>query len=159
MVLLLMAVPLRVGHAAAEPAPLFGVASGNISEPGALVPLGGGRFAVQDRVYSGQSIGGSLLDEWAMCFSGRFTSLEHWALDAPGMAGTHRATLTIHSERGRVALHLDGRIQFPTTAGRWELGQVTGACASLGGAGSYSGTFASTSPAFRLTLQGQLRIP
>ena len=157
--LLLAAAPLHDGHAAALPAPLFGFASGDMSQAGALMPLGGGRFAVDDRTYTGRSIAGSVMDEWAACFSGRFTSLEHWALDAPGMAGTHRGTLTIRAERGLVTVRLDGRVELPIASGRWELAQATGACAALGGEGGYTARFASTSPEFHLTFEGQLRIP
>ena len=146
------------GHLAraAEPEFVFGAATGEIEEPGSLTPVGHGRFATQDRVYAGRSVARSVVDDWATCFSGRFTSAEDWLLEAPRMTGTHQSTLTIRSERAVVRLRLRGQMEFPTASGRWEVQRATGACADLDGEGRYTVSFSSGEPEYQLTFEGHV---
>ena len=143
--------------AAERPDSVFGAATGDADEVGSLVPLGNGRFAIQDRVYVGRSVSQSISRERASCLTGPLTSLEDWALEAPRMAGTHRSTLTVRSEGGSMTLRLVGYMEFPTASGGWEVTRAAGACAELAGEGRYTATFSTTSPQFRLTFEGQVR--
>ena len=157
LALLLTTLPVRSGFAAALPEPIFGTATGDIEEPGSLTPLGHGRFAIQERVYVGRSLGRSVVDEWATCFTGRLTSAEEWTLEAPAMAGTQQSMVTIRSEDAVLTLRLRGRVEFPTASGTWEIVRATGACAGLVGEGRYTATYSSVSPEYRMTFDGQLR--
>lgn len=154
--LLDMALPMG-GLAATPPEPILGVASGEMSDPGSLAPVGYGHFVIQDRVYAGRSLGRSVLDEWGACFSGTLTSTEDWALDATRMAGAHQSTVVVRSERSALTLRLQGQMEFPTASGSWYIVRATGACANLDGEGRYSTTFSSTGLEFRLTFEGLLR--
>ncbi|HYU17211.1 MAG TPA: hypothetical protein VEQ11_00785 [Chloroflexota bacterium] len=154
--LLLLALPPALALAASAE-PVFGVATGEIDEPGSLTPLGNGRFAIQDRVYAGRSIGRSIVDEWAACFSGPLSTTEDWLLEAPRMAGVHQSVVSIRSERAVLTLRLRGQMEFPSASGTWEIQHATGACASLVGEGRYTASFSANSPGYRLTFEGQVR--
>ena len=155
---LLLAGPAQVAAAAATlPEPLFGAASGEIDEPGSLTPLGYGRFGIQGRVYTGRSIGRSVRDGLAACFTGSVAASEEWALQAPSMSGAHRSSVTIRGERWLVALQLRGDMEALTASGTWEIIRATGPCATLEGAGRYTATFSHLSPEYRLTFDGLVR--
>ena len=139
------------------PEPLFGAASGEIDEPGSLTPLGNGRFGIQDRVYTGRSIGRSVRDRVAACFTGSLASSEEWALQASSMRGAHRSMLTIRGERWLMVLQLRGDMERLTASGTWEVVRSTGPCATLDGAGRYTATFSHLSPEYHLTFDGQVR--
>ena len=143
--------------AAALPEPLFGAATGEIYEPGSLTPLGNGRFAIADRVYTGRSIGRSVRDGLATCFTGQLAASEEWALQAPNMSGAHRSVMTIRGERWLMVLQLRGDMESLTASGTWEIIRATGVCATLRGAGRYTATFSHLSPELRLTYDGQVR--
>ena len=153
---LLVLTPSGAGLAAAAPEPIFGTATGDTDEPGSLTPTGHGRFVIQDRVYAGRSLGRSVVDEWAACFSGALTSSEEWSLEAPKMVGSHQSTVVIRSERGQVTLRLRGQMESLVASGGWEIVRTSGSCAGLEGAGRYTAKFSSGSPEFRLTFEGQV---
>lgn len=142
---------------AAGPTPIFGAATGETDDPGQLTPTGHGRFAIQDRVYVGRSLGRSVEDDWAACFSGRLTSTEDWALESGRMSGSHASLVTIGSERVGITLRLRGQMERLTASGSWEIVRGSGPCADLDGEGSYTATYANASPQFRLTFDGQVR--
>lgn len=143
------------GLASAPPEPVLGIADGLISEPGSLTPIGYGRFVMQDRVYTGRSLGRSVSDDWASCFSGTLTSTEHWTLEAPRLAGSHLSTVVIRSERSVLTLRLQGQMELLAASGSWDIVRASGACSSLVGEGRYSATF--TEQELRLTFEGQVR--
>ena len=143
--------------AAASSEQVFGAVSGSIEAPGTMTPTGNGRFTIDDRVFAGKSLGRSVGDEAAGCLTGQFRSVESWVLVSPKLAGTHRSTATIRSERGTLNLRLRGQMEFPTASGSWEITRGTGDCADLEGEGTYSATFpaASDGSPMRLTFEGQ----
>lgn len=147
----------RPSLAAGLPEPLFGTATGDIDDPGALLPLGNGRFSTQDRVYVGRLVGRSVVDEVAACFNGSLRSGEDWLLEAPRMVGSHQSTVTIRSDRGMAILSLRGSMEFPTASGTWSFLRGTGPCASLDGSGRYSATYSNVPPEMRLTFEGTIR--
>jgi hypothetical protein len=155
--IVVLALPVQTGLAANTPEPIFGTATGETETPGSLTPIGNGRFATEDRVYAGRILGRSVVDDWADCFTGRFTSSEDWSLEAPKMIGTHQSMLTIRSERGSATLQMRGSMEFPAASGTWEIARTSGSCAGLAGEGRYTATFSSTSPEFRLTYDGLIR--
>ena len=157
LAMLLVAAPISVASAdAALPEPVFGAGTGETEEPGSLMPLGNGRFAISDRVYTGRSVGRSLHDGPSACFTGQLTASEDWALQAPSMSGTHRSTVTIRGERWLLVLELYGAMVFPRASGTWEITRGSGACAALEGSGRYTATFSHTSPEFSLTFDGRV---
>ena len=137
---------------------VIGAATADIREPGSLTPTGNGRFATQGRVYAGTSLGRSVEDRLASCFTGRLTSAEEWLLESSRMTGTHQSTIRIRPERGTVTLRLDGRMEEPLAAsGTWEVVRATGRCAGLEGGGRYTATFSDGDPNLRLTFAGIAR--
>lgn len=157
IVLVLLLGATSTGRAsAAVTEDIFGAASGDIDEPGSLSPIGNGRFAILDRVYTGRGVSRSVLQSAETCFTGQLTTSEDWALQAPKMSGTHRSTVTIRAERGLVVLQLQGDMEFPHASGSWELVRAGGLCAAFEGSGRYSATFSQHSPGFRLTFDGQV---
>ena len=155
LAMLLTAAPLRIGSAASGlPEPVFGAATGETEEPGSLTPVGNGRFAIEGRVYTGRSIGRSVHDGLAACFTGQLATSEDWRLEAPKMSGVHRSTVTIRGERSLLVLQLQGEMEFPTASGTWEVVRASGPCATVEGSGRYTATFSHTSPEFRLTFDG-----
>lgn len=153
----------EIAEAVAADAPLqeqvFGVASGDAEDAGALTPTGNGRFTIDDRIYAGRSFARSVSDEAAACLTGQFRAVEDWALQSPRMVGTHRSDVTIRSERGTVTLQLRGQMEYPSASGSWEVTRASGRCSGLEGEGSYTATFPATgdTAAFRLTFDGQAR--
>jgi len=147
------ALPADVAHE-----PIIGVASGSAEDPGAMTPTGNGRFTIDDRIYTGQSLARSVSDDAAACLTGQLRSVEDWALQSPRMTGQHRSDVTIRSERGTVVLQLRGQMEFPSASGSWTVARATGGCAGLEGDGHYTATFPSGDAAtFRLTFDGETR--
>jgi hypothetical protein len=142
---------------AATTGAVLGAASGELDEPGSLTPLGNGRFAIQDRLYSGRSLVRSVADEFAACLSGQLTSSEEWNLAAPEMAGRHMSTVTVRGDRSVVTLRLRGQMEYPTASGSWEIASASGRCGGISGEGRYTATYSDANPDFRLTLEGQVR--
>ncbi len=136
---------------------IIGAASAEIDEPGSLIPTGNGRFATQDRVYAGTSLGRSVEDGLASCFTGRLTSTEEWLLESPRMTGTHQSTIRIRPERGTVTLRLVGQMDELAASGTWEVVRATGRCAGLDGEGRYTATYSDRDPQLRLTFAGLAR--
>ena len=152
------AAPPAHGQAVGES--VIGAASADIREPGSLTPTGNGRFATQGRVYGETSLGRSVDDELADCFTGRLTSAEEWLLESARMTGSHRSTVRIRPERGTVTLRLAGAMEEPLAAsGTWEVVRATGPCAGLEGEGRYTATFSDRDPNLRLTFAGLVRKP
>ena len=133
-----------------------GSASGEMDEAGDLTPTGGGRFAIEDRVYAGRIVGQAVVDERADCFTGSLTSTEEWSLEAPKMIGSHRSTVTIRSRLGVLTLRLRGEMESLSASGTWEIVRATRSCSALEGRGRYTATYSSSGPAFRLALEGEL---
>ena len=90
LVLLLSAIVALPGIGLAAPVassdPVFGVASGTTDDDGEMTPTGNGKFTIDDRVYVGKSIGRSVADLAASCFTGDLRAVEEWALESPKMA-------------------------------------------------------------------------
>jgi hypothetical protein len=140
------------------PEPVSATGTADTFDPGTLIPLGNAKFATQDRVYSGRSIGRAHSDVWETCLTGVLNSVENWVLEAPRMAGTHAATVTIRSERGSLVLRLRGLMEYPNASGTWTIQRATGSCPSLG-EGRYTATYAVVNPELRLALEGAFRTP
>jgi hypothetical protein len=142
---------------AAPSEPVFGAVSASVDDAGTMTPTGNGRFTIDERVFSGKSLGRSVSADAADCLSGQFRSVESWVLDSPKLSGSHRSTAAIRSEHGTVSLRLHGQMEFPTASGSWEITKGTGDCAELEGGGTYSATFpaASDGSPMRLTFEGQ----
>ena len=166
--ILIVAMALRpsapeIAEAVAAGAPIsetvFGVASGDAEEQGAMTPTGNGRFTIDDRIYAGRSLARSVSDEAAACLTGQFRSVEDWALQSPRMIGTHRSAVTIRSEQGSVTLELRGLMEYPSASGTWTVARASGRCSGLEGNGSYTATFPASgdTTVFRLTFDGQAR--
>ena len=136
---------------------LIGAATAEIDEPGSLTPTGNGRFATEDRVYAGTSLGRSVDDGLAGCFTGRLMSTEEWLLESPRMAGSHASTVRIRPERGTVILRLRGQMDALRASGSWEVVRATGPCAGLEGEGRYTATFSERDPNLRITFDGFVR--
>ena len=136
---------------------IFGAATGNINEPGSLTPTGSGRFTIQDRMYTARSIGRSVDDDLAACFSGRFTSTEEWSLETPKLAGSHQARVQIRPERGTVTLRLQGEMDGLVASGTWEVVRATGPCDGIEAEGYYTATYSDRDPNFRMTFDGRGR--
>ncbi len=152
------AAPPAHGQVAGES--IIGAASADIREPGSLTPVGNGRFATQGRVYAGTSLGRSVEDGLADCFTGRLTTTEEWLLESARMTGTHGSTVRIRPERGTITLRLVGAMDEPLAAsGTWEVVRATGPCAGLEGEGRYTVTFSERDPNLRLTFDGLVRKP
>ena len=136
---------------------IIGAATAEIQEPGSLTPTGSGRFATQGRIYAGTSLGRSVEDRVASCFTGRLTSTEEWMLESTKMTGTHQSTIQIRPERGTVTLRLVGEMDDLAASGRWEVVRATGRCDGLEGEGRYTATFSDREPNLRLTFAGLAR--
>ena len=142
---------------AASSEPVFGAVTATVEDAGTLTPTGSGRFTIDERVFSGKSLGRSVSEDAASCLSGQFRSVESWTLDSPKMTGSHRSSATIRSDRGTLSLRLRGQMEFPAASGSWEITRGTGECAEVEGEGTYSATFpaASDGTPMRLTFEGQ----
>jgi len=139
---------------------VIGAASANIREPGSLTPTGNGRFATQGRVYAGTSLGRSVDDALAGCFTGRLTTTEEWLLESARMTGSHGSTVRIRPERGTVTLRLVGQMDEPLAAsGTWAVVRATGRCAGLEGEGRYTATYSERNPNLQLTFAGLVLKP
>ena len=136
---------------------VIGAATAEIREPGSLIPTGNGRFATQGRVYTGSSLGRSVDDSLASCFTGRVTSTEEWLLESSTMTGTHQSTVRIRPERGTVTLRLNGQMDDLAASGSWEVVRATGRCDGLEGEGRYTATYSDRDPNLRLTFAGLAR--
>jgi hypothetical protein len=136
---------------------IIGAATAEIQEPGSLTPTGNGRFATQGRVYAGTSLGRSVEDSLASCFTGRLTSIEEWLLESQKMSGTHQSTIRIRPERGTVTLRLSGEMDELAASGAWEVVRATGRCTGLEGEGRYTATYSDRVPHLRLTFAGLAR--
>ena len=136
--------------------PVFGAATGSIDDEGEMLPTGNGRFTIDDRIYSGKSLGRSVGSLAAACFTGDVRSVEEWALEAPRMVGTHESDVTIRSERGVLTLRLRGQMEQFTASGTWTVVRASGGCAALDGDGKYTATYSSAPSRsdFRLTFDG-----
>ena len=155
-----LAATVTPAHGQAVGESVIGAATADIQEPGSLTPTGNGRFATQDRVYVGTSLGRAVEDELANCFTGRITTIEEWLLESPRMTGSHRSTVRIRPERGTVTLRLVGLMEEELAAsGSWEVVRATGRCAGLEGEGRYTATFSDRDPQLRLTFAGLARKP
>ena len=154
--LLLPSAPLALAAPARAPEPVFGVATGSIDDEGEMTPTGNGRFAIEDRVYAGKSLGRSVGGRAEACFTGEMRSVEAWSLESPRMVGVHQSTVTIRSERGTVTLRLRGQMEQLTASGTWEIVRSGGACADLDGEGKYTAAYSSerSGPHLRLTFDG-----
>ena len=153
-----MMAPISSADAQTVGESIIGAASADIHEPGALTPTGNGRFATQGRVYTGTSLGRSVEDGLAGCFTGRLTSTEEWLLESTRMTGTHQSTVRIRPERGTVTLRLVGQMEEGLAAsGTWEVVRATGRCAGLEGGGRYTATYSDRDPNLRLTFAGLAR--
>lgn len=137
---------------------VFGAATAEITEPGSLTPTGQGRFVIEDRMYSGRSVGRSIDDRVAACFSGRLTSTEEWALAATRMVGEHDTTIQIRPTRGTVTLRLRGQMDALSASGSWEVVRATGQCDGLEAEGQYTATYSDRTPQLRLTFDGRGRV-
>lgn len=144
-------------HAQGAGESVIGAATADIREPGSLTPVGNGRFATQDRVYSGTSLGRAVDDELADCFTGRMMATEEWLLESQRMTGTHQSTVRIRPERGTVTLRLSGQMDQLAASGTWEVVRATGRCDGLEGEGRYTATFSDRGPQLRLTFAGLAR--
>jgi len=150
-------------HAAAYAAPMassdpvFGVATGTTDDDGDMTPTGNGKFTIDDRVYVGKSIGRSVAELAATCFTGDLRSIEEWSLESPKMTGTHESTVTIRSDHGALTLRLRGQMDQFTASGGWEIVKSSGGCSELDGQGKYTATYSSakSGPNFRMTFDGQ----
>jgi hypothetical protein len=153
--LLAVAAPVTTSFAASDP--VFGVGTGAIAEEGEMLPTGNGRFTIDDRVYSGTTIGRSVASVTADCFTGELRSVEEWALESPRMAGTHESAVTIRSSRGVVSLRLRGQMDQFTASGTWDVVRATGGCSELDGNGRYTAQYSSTrsGPNLKLTFDGE----
>ena len=136
---------------------IIGAATAEIREPGSLTPTGNGRFATQGRVYAGTSLGRSVEDSLAGCFTGRLTSIEEWLLESSKLSGTHQSTIRIRPERGTVTLRLSGEMDELAASGTWEVVRATGRCEGLEGEGRYTATYSDREPHLRLTFAGLAR--
>jgi hypothetical protein len=158
VVMVLLAGPAHLAFAAPAGAaePVFGVATGTIDDEGEMTPTGNGRFAIDDRVYVGKSLGRSVGGTAAACFTGELRSVEEWSLETPRMVGTHESMVTIRSERGAMTLRLRGEMEQLTASGTWEIVRSSGGCAALDGAGKYTAVYSSerAGPHLRLTFDG-----
>jgi hypothetical protein len=160
LALMVAAIINMPGSAVAAPMaasePVFGAATGTIDAEGEMLPTGNGRFTIDDRIYTGKSLGRSVGSLAAACFTGDVRSVEEWALEAPKMVGTHESEVTIRSERGVLTLRLRGQMEQFTASGTWTVVRASGGCAVLDGDGKYTATYTSASPQsdFRLTFDG-----
>jgi hypothetical protein len=149
----------RIGLAAplAASDPVFGVASGDTEDEGEMLPTGNGRFTIDDRVYVGKSLGRSVADLSAACFTGDLRSVEEWSLETPRMIGTHESSVTIRSELGVLTLRLRGKMEQFSASGTWEIVRSSGGCSELDGDGTYTATYSSSrsGPNLRLTFDGE----
>ena len=136
--------------------PVFGAATGSMKDEGDMVPTGNGHFTIDDRVYVGKSLGRSVGNDVATCFTGELRSVEEWALEAPRMIGTHESDVTIRSDRGMLSLRLRGQMEQFSASGSWTIVRATGACSEMDGDGQYTATYSTTGPGsdLRLTFDG-----
>jgi hypothetical protein len=154
--LLTLGMPATTAVAATDP--VFGVGTGNIAEEGEMLPTGNGRFTIDDRVYTGTSIGRSVASTTAECFTGDLRSVEEWALEsAARMAGTHESAVTIRSSQGIVSLRLRGQMDHFTASGTWDVVRATGGCSEIDGGGRYTAQYSSSrsGPDLKLTFDGE----
>jgi hypothetical protein len=158
LVVLLLAVPSTgLASPLASSDPVFGAATGNTDDEGDMTPTGNGKFTIDDRVYVGKSIGRSVADLAAACFTGELRSVEEWHLESPRMVGTHESTVTIKSDHGSLTLRLRGQMEDMTASGNWQIVKSSGGCSDLDGNGKYTASYSSSrnGPDIRLTFDGQ----
>lgn len=138
---------------AATVGPVSAVSVGTMVSPGALDPIGDGRFRVSGREYVGRMAS----DDPSGCFRGTMSVFEDAVLSVPHYAGTHEGRIIITSEAGTVHLSYRGAVDRFVGRGRWWVTRGTGDCAETGGLGEYQSALrAGQEPEYRLDLQGQL---
>jgi hypothetical protein len=126
--------------------------AGSITSDGTLDPIGDGRFRVSGREYSLRLSG----EDSSGCFRGSVRASEEAVLSVPHYAGTHGGSISVVSENGTLLISYRGTVDRYTGRGDWSVVRGTGACADVGGSGTYVSVLrASTDSEFRIDLRGR----